>query len=258
MLLNYVDEGSGPVIVAIHGMAGSLRYWEKLSPDLLKSHRVIRIDLLGFGHSPASQHGYQTGDHVRAIEETLQHLGVVDGLTLVGHSMGALIALRYAVTRPKQLRRLVLLSMPVYTTQAQAREDITKSKKRYRYIYYGLGSRLVCTLWCRLLRPISRRVAPLYLPKQPKHVAEDSVLHSWRAYSESMHQVIERQAVQNDLQSVLIPTDLVYGLGDSEIVLSNAQALHLKSNMELTVIPGGHNFPLEHPRRVADFILAQT
>ena len=258
VMLHYVDEGSGPVIVALHGMAGSLRYWEALSADLSKEHRLIRLDLLGFGHSPASKKGYRPVDHVRAIEETLQRLGVTEAFTLVGHSMGALIALNYATTHPKRLQDLVLISMPIYSSAAQAREDITKSKKRYRYAYYGRGSKLLCTVWCRWLRPISRNIAPLYLRNQPRHVAQDSVLHSWRAYSESMRDVIEQQQVTSDIQELRVPARLVYGASDSEIVLANAKALRLNPRTTLTLLPGGHNIPLEHPQIITHLILEQA
>jgi pimeloyl-ACP methyl ester carboxylesterase len=46
MLLNFTDTGQGPTMVLLHGMAGSLRYWEELIPELRKSHQVIAIDLL--------------------------------------------------------------------------------------------------------------------------------------------------------------------------------------------------------------------
>lgn len=257
-MLNYTDEGSGEAIVFLHGMAASSRYWEAFIPLLKDTHRLVRLDLLGFGKSPQTANGYDVSNHCQAIEETLKHLEIDGSFTLVGHSMGALLALKYAARHPEQISKLVLISMPIYSSPEQARLDITKSKKMLKYAYYGPSSHLLCTTWCYVLRPLSKRVAPFYLRSQPRHVAEDSVLHTWRAYSECMHYIIEQQAVEDDMQKLKMPVELVYGSAESPIVLRNANLMQVKNNIHRLKLDGSHNLPLEQPERLSRLMAKQA
>src|SRR5687768_17213249 len=94
-----VDAGSGPPVVMVHGIASSSVTFERLVPLVEPYHRVIAIDLLGFGESPAPEDGeYTIGEHVAALARTLKSLRLREPFVLVGHSMGALIATRYTAT----------------------------------------------------------------------------------------------------------------------------------------------------------------
>ncbi|MBA3758374.1 alpha/beta hydrolase [Candidatus Saccharibacteria bacterium] len=255
MILNYIDKGEGKPIVFLHGLAASLNYWNSYVAELSKTNRVIVVDLLGFGRSPQSASDYTPETHVQAIRQTLESLNVHEPLTLVGHSMGALIALKFAAGFPNEISRLVLAGMPIFKSEEEAKKDITKSKKRFKYAYYGLSSRVLCTTWCYALRPISKRLAPLYLPKLPKAVAEDSVLHTWRSYSESLHNVIEAQNVSEDLHKLKIPTVLIYGNKDSQVVLRNAKLPKvIPEHVDVVILEGTHNLPLEKQKEVLGFI----
>ena len=256
MILNYKVAGKGQPIVLLHGMAGSLRYWEAYLPLLSKTHKVIAIDLLGYGKSPQSKGGYTPQEHAQAIRDTLQSLGVQESATVVGHSMGSLLALKYAVLYPEEVSKLVLLNMPVYTSPAEAKKDITQSKKVWEYAYYGNSSRALCTTWCRLLRPLTKHLAPLYLPTVPKAVAQDSLLHTWKSYSESMKHVIENQTVEADLRKLTMPVQQIYGSTESKVVLANVAALSgLPAGVVTQVTEGSHKLPLENPEFVSLIIL---
>src|SRR6185295_7411703 len=86
------DSGSGPVVVMIHGIASSSVTWQNVVPLLEPRHRCIRIDLLGFGGSPApADADYTLEEHVAAIARTIRSLRLREPFVLVGHSMGGLI-----------------------------------------------------------------------------------------------------------------------------------------------------------------------
>jgi len=255
MRLNYTETGKGSPVVLLHGMAASRRYWDNLMPLLAPKHRAIAVDLLGFGLSPKPRAAmYTPTEHIGSIMETLRNIGLEGSFTLVGHSMGALLALQLAATHPKRVDKLVLLNPPVYKNATQAKGSVTKTKKRLRLLYYGPSSRLACTLWCRLLRPLSKHVAPLYLKHLPRAVAQDTVLHSWQSYTRSLHNVIQDQQVQKDLSRLTMPVEILYGDRDSRIILSNARALKLSTNIRLAIEAGTHNLPLENPSLIAKTI----
>jgi pimeloyl-ACP methyl ester carboxylesterase len=107
--LHFVDVGRGQPVVLVHGLGGSWLTWLENVPDLSAGHRVIALDLPGFGRSEAPP---STGDidvHVESIEAVLNYLGLASAI-VVGHSMGGLIALRLANERPARVQGLVLLS----------------------------------------------------------------------------------------------------------------------------------------------------
>lgn len=231
-------------------MAASSRYWEGLDRTLSANYSVISLDLLGFGKSPQSTSGYTPESHVSAIYDTLRSLAIEMPVTIIAHSMGALIALNYAVQHPNMVARIILVGMPLYTSPEEARQDITGGKKRLKLAYYGPTSHILCTTWCYFLRPMTRRLARFYLRGKPSHIAEDSVLHTWKSYSQSMQHVIENQHVQELLNQLEIPLTLLYGNKDSPVVLKNAKALKLKTNVELNIVNGTHNLPLEYPETI--------
>src|SRR5215813_3423691 len=113
--VRYVEAGSGPAVVMIHGNAGSVDDFDFKSLGLLcRDHRVIAVDRPGHGKSDRPDGldatlQYQT----RLLHETLLQLGVTHPV-LVGHSWGGSEALAYAVAYPKELAAIVLLAPAAY------------------------------------------------------------------------------------------------------------------------------------------------
>ncbi len=260
MLLNFTSTGQGSPVVLLHGIAGSSRYWQDVAALLVQNHRVISIDLLGFGRSPYPHADYSYETHISSINQTLKKLNLSEPFVLVGHSMGALLALRLATNHPKLLKKIILLNMPLYSDLEEAKSDITQGKKRLRYTFYGPSSHLLCTVWCRALRPLTKHVAPLYLPQFPRHVAQDSLLHSWEAFSKSLRNIIEEQNAEADLLDITVPALLLYGEQESSVVLGNAKKLKIalkeKDNINISIVKGPHHLPLSESEKIAKTIIA--
>jgi len=107
--LHYVDTGSGPAIVFLHGLLGSHRDWALLLGDLSESHRVIALDLFGHGASAKPRGDYSLGAHAATVRDLLDHLGI-GAVTIVGHSLGGGIALQFSYLFPDRVTSLVLVS----------------------------------------------------------------------------------------------------------------------------------------------------
>ena len=112
--IQVLDEGASveSPIVLIHCYAGSMRWWDELAPLLSQGHRVIRVDLLGFGGSDKPSTGYAIEDQARAVAEALAELDVEDA-TLVGHSLGASVATAVAELSPDLAARIVNIDQAV-------------------------------------------------------------------------------------------------------------------------------------------------
>lgn len=107
--LSYVDSGSGPVVLFIHGILGSQQQWAHLVDAMDDGHRVLVPDLFGHGESAKPMGDYSLSAHAAAMRDLLDHLDI-EKVTLVGHSLGGGIAMQFFYLFPERVDRLVLVS----------------------------------------------------------------------------------------------------------------------------------------------------
>ncbi len=107
--LSYVDSGSGPVVLFIHGILGSQRQWSHLVDQVDDDHRVVVPDLFGHGDSAKPTGDYSLSSHAATLRDLLDHLGI-ERVTLVGHSLGGGIAMQFYYLFPDRVDRLVLVA----------------------------------------------------------------------------------------------------------------------------------------------------
>lgn len=110
--LAFVDEGprEGPVLLAIHGIPGSVRDFRYLAPQLTDRVRFVRVDLPGFGGSRSFPEAiHSLSGRAKVLLALAEHLGL-DQFGVVGHSMGGGAALVLASQHPSRVRLLVLVA----------------------------------------------------------------------------------------------------------------------------------------------------
>jgi pimeloyl-ACP methyl ester carboxylesterase len=106
--VNYVEMGSGPPLVFIHGLAGCWQNWLENIPHFARSHRVVAVDLAGFGESDLPQEEISISGYGRFIDRFLGEVGI-DRAPVVGNSMGGFISTETAISHPHRVERLVLV-----------------------------------------------------------------------------------------------------------------------------------------------------
>jgi pimeloyl-ACP methyl ester carboxylesterase len=112
------DTGHGKPIVLLHGLGASSYTWHKIAPALARNHRLIAIDLKGFGESdkPLDDH-YAISDQARLVNDYLARMKL-QGVTLIGHSYGGGVALAVAINQMQsghsRIERLVLIDSIAY------------------------------------------------------------------------------------------------------------------------------------------------
>jgi len=116
--LYYSEEGKGPPLLLIHGFGASTFTWRRVAPELAKSHRVIAVDLKGFGQSDKPFDGrYSVYDQAELLAQLIEDKDLRN-LTLIGHSFGGGVALLLALEANRRLdgriTRLVLLDSIAY------------------------------------------------------------------------------------------------------------------------------------------------
>ena len=106
-------DGDGPVVLLMHGLGGSARNWGPQVRALRDTHRVVRFDARGHGRSEAlaDPEAYRPEEFVADVGRVLDQVGAPRA-TLGGLSMGAGVALRFALANPERVSSLVLAAFP--------------------------------------------------------------------------------------------------------------------------------------------------
>ncbi len=107
--MTYLQAGTGPVLLLVHGMAGSCENWRPVIEPLARTHTVIAPDLPGHGESEPGGGDYSLGSLAAGLRDLLLALGH-DRATLAGHSLGGGIAMQFTYQFPELVERLILVS----------------------------------------------------------------------------------------------------------------------------------------------------
>ena len=107
--LQYLEAGSGPPLLLVHGHEQSATSWRWVLPILARTHRVLALSLPGHGESAPAVGGYAPGaDLAPLVADFLDTLGV-GSLHVVGNSVGGAVVLRLALADPARVRTLTLV-----------------------------------------------------------------------------------------------------------------------------------------------------
>jgi cis-3-alkyl-4-acyloxetan-2-one decarboxylase len=113
---HYVDEGSGPVLLMVHGNPTWSFYWRNLILALRDRYRVVAVDHMGCGLSdkpPAAEYSYRLAQRVADLGQLIEKLDLRQ-ITLVGHDWGGAIGMGAAVASPERFARFVLMNTAAF------------------------------------------------------------------------------------------------------------------------------------------------
>jgi pimeloyl-ACP methyl ester carboxylesterase len=111
--VNYTVTGDGAhTLVLLHGFADNLTTWNRVVPPLAVNHRVIAIDLPGFGGTTRAWRDPLFADYVEVVQAVLEAEGVTGPVSLMGNSMGAVVSALFAARYPERCDGVVLIDMP--------------------------------------------------------------------------------------------------------------------------------------------------
>lgn len=113
-LVHYEVLGRGRSVVLLHGWVGSWRYWVPSMQHLHMKYKVYALDLFGFGDSAKNPRRYGVDEQVRMVQEFL-HTLQLRKVAMVGHGLGAWIAVELARRSPEVVARMMLASTPLFT-----------------------------------------------------------------------------------------------------------------------------------------------
>ncbi len=259
------EQGSGPALILIHGLAGQMRHFTYgVARILSQRFHVVTIDRPGSGYSvrPSSM----SADISAQATAIAQLMGVLKlgPCLVVGHSLGGAVALTLALEHPECVTGLALLA-PLTHLPKDSRPPA------------AFAALMISSAWLRSLFAWTLVVPGSILQRDvvlgqvfgPDAVPDDFALkggglislcpHQFIAASRDMQAIPERlPAIQSRYHELRIPVQVLYGRDDR--ILSwkhNGQALVDKiPGAKLVLVDGGHMLPVTQPELTADFIAA--
>lgn len=260
--LKYRLGGSGPLVLLIHGMAGSATTWKQVMPALSERFTVLAPDLLGHGESDKNKGDYSLGAMASTLRDLLVALGYKRA-TVVGQSYGGGIALQFAYQYPERCERLVLVNAGGLGTEVNPLLRVLTLP----------GSEAILLVACA--PPVRRIVEAIGRIIFRKKLENATVIPElWRSYS-SLGDVEGRRAFLRTLRAVIdprgqsvsandklylaagMPTLIIWGEDDRVIPVAHAHAAHaVIAGSWLEIIEGVGHYPhCEAPDR---FVTALT
>lgn len=236
MVVEYLDEGQGPVILMLHGWQDTCRTFDALAARLPR-FRIIRMDMPGFGGSSLPNTAWDVSAYVRFVDSFLRR-ALAEPAVIIGHSFGGRVAIRGIASGTFHAEKLVLIDSGGVSKSATLRNRV--------FVRIARGGKIALSLFGKRLRERARRI--LYRTAQSDYLAAGALRETFV------------RVVQEDLRSsaaqISIPTLIVWGENDTETPLSDAHIFaSIIPDARLEVLSGaGHFVHQERPDDVAGLI----
>jgi pimeloyl-ACP methyl ester carboxylesterase len=254
-------------LVFIHGFGANLNQWRHNLPVLSQAAPVYALDLLGFGDTEKAATLYGADLWASQVRDFVQTV-VGQPVVMVGHSLGALVALTVSHEFPEWVKKLAMITVPLQAS----REDLvagwvdTLARRVESAVANPLLTRFIFSI---IRRPgiLRRALGGIY--RVPERVDEElietfAVPPCDRGAARTLGYLVRSRtapnfspSVKTMLSQLTMPALLIWGQEDRVIPVSQAKDLaHLSPNLDLQIVPhGGHCLYDEHPEVFNELLL---
>jgi abhydrolase domain-containing protein 6 len=229
----------------IHGLFGDYLDWGPVLEPLSRSHRVVAVDLPGFGESDKPACVYSDSFFVDSLHGFLNHLGLRK-VTLVGNSLGGFVALLYTLSHRETVERLVLVDSGGFREYTEQEKVSTRER---------LAASRLARLAPEDIRPMFAPVFAKQSESRERYLERQREKLQWEDYPAytaalaSSVELVTSHCLLDRLGEIHCPTLLLWGGEDQVLPVSQAEkALPLLQKGKLVVLPGcGHAPQLDCP-----------
>lgn len=235
-LVHYEALGRGKPLLLLHGWLGSWRYWVPVMEELSVEYRVYAFDLWGFGDSDRRDGYYNVESYVRLLDAFIENLGILHiRLPIVGHALGAVVALLWAARNPDRIDRVMAVSLPLVGAAINRR----------------LTTPGALTLFDKAFSVEPPDFAQLQL--ETRKADEGAVMDSARS--------VMTLDMQRELEQIHLPVLLVNGDRDDIVTPPNGDALNETEFVRGIYLSDSRHFPMldertKFNRLLRDFLVA--
>lgn len=238
LVVEYENEGAGPVILMLHGWKDTLHTFDGIASPLMKTHRVLRLDMPGFGGSEMPKGTWDISAYVDFVEKFIGKLHL-DVDTIIGHSFGGRITIKGVGTGVLKPRHVVLVSAAGLAKRKTIRNTLLAALSKIGRIATAIP-------------PFSFRRQEL---RRKLYKAIGSDYFNAGVLKDTFVKVVSED-LSEYAKKISVPTLIVWGSSDDTTPIEQADRIHsLVRGSVLKVIDGGGHFVhCQKPTETADEI----
>jgi 4,5:9,10-diseco-3-hydroxy-5,9,17-trioxoandrosta-1(10),2-diene-4-oate hydrolase len=243
--VNVIEMGSGAPLVFIHGLSGSWQNWLEQVPVFAQEHRVIALDLPGFGHSPMPREKISIRGYASLLDRLFDVLEI-DAAAIVGNSMGGFIAAELALAFPQRVERMVLVS-PAGISTAKAGAHLPWLRRSERILAAStawIASKSDTVARRPRLRNATLSVVAVHPSRLPAPLVAEQLRGSGKPGFFDAVEAIVSYPLRDRLPEIVCPSLIVWGDHDPLITVRDAEVF-------AELIPGSRKVIFEDTGHVA-------
>ena len=251
--VNYCELGEGPVILWIHGLGASWQSWLENMPEFLEDHRVVAMDLPGFGFSEMPDGEISIENYASWTCRLLDALEI-DAASVVGNSMGGFVGAELAIKAPERVQRLAVISPAIFWQDRRRAQPLLQLARLSDAIVARARARVTDDV---ATRPRLRAWALASAGFRYPHLIAPELAHEMvrsARRTDGFLPALEALAdypLEEELPKIGCPTLIVWGAHDTLVPVRDAERLEeLIPNARREVFERtGHVAMLERPER---------
>lgn len=227
----YQDEGIGEVILLLHGWQDNLRTFDEVTKSLMRTKRVVRLDLPGFGKSEGTREAWEVEQYSQFVADFIKKLNLKIEI-IVGHSFGGRIIIKGVALKKLEAKKIVLIGAA----------GVGK-KRKFRNMFLKILAKI--GWWIKYLPGVREKV---YKILKSDYGAAGKLKKTFvKVIGEDLSQWAKK---------ITIPTLLIWGKNDSETPVTEGEHLaKLIAGAKIKVIENsGHFVHQEKPKEMAKLI----
>ena len=242
------EVGRGQTVVFLHGSWHDGDQWSNVLSQLGQQYHCLAPDLMGFGESQRlkDKSAYSIAMQVNTLAELLESLRL-DSVVLVGQSLGAWVAARYALSHPEQVKALCVLEP----------EGLSYDPKRWQQARWLISP--LAGLWLAFAKLFTRKPKPGRVPAWLQNTRLRQLFKRYpvacRLLFQRRRKVLEPEIVGTQLASLSMPMAVLQGEGAGEISQQLTQLFTMAApGAVVKVLPGNDELPSYEADAIAKFL----
>ncbi|HUR84482.1 MAG TPA: alpha/beta hydrolase [Solirubrobacteraceae bacterium] len=252
--MNVLDYGSGSPLIFIHGLSGCWQNWLENIPYFAREHRVIAVDLPGFGQSEMPAQDISMSNYADTIDALMDELGIQTA-QIVGNSMGGFIGAELAIQHSARVERLVLVAaagLSIEYIRTQRKHGLRHRAENIAFFYVGwLASQSHTVAARRRLREALLLLVAAHPAKLPPALTIEQVAGSGKpGFSDALDAMLD-YPLRDRLEKIGCPTFIVWGDKDRLVPVKDAYVFEelIPDSRAVIYKDTGHITMMERPAR---------
>jgi pimeloyl-ACP methyl ester carboxylesterase len=251
--VNYCELGEGPAILFVHGLGASWQSWLEQLPEFAASHRVVAMDLPGFGYSESPSEDISIEYYARWTAKFMDILGI-ESAAVVGNSMGGFVSAELAIKSPERVQRLVFISAAIFWQNRRRAQPLVQLAR--------MSDAVVARALVRATDDIATRRRLRYAAlatagfRYPQYVSDELAHEMVRSARRTdgflpALQALAGYDLEEELPKISCPTLIVWGANDQLVSVKDAERLEdlITDSRREVFERTGHVAMLERPER---------